>query len=170
MDVCIRESNGGDMMITAGGWKRCQEKCMTQKHRPILSTKSLLSAHCRQATCYIIIHVTSWSVYKYQKDIAARWHRNIPYTSHKLHVNCFQVCTYNEITPCDFHRVCSSTVCSCIYSYTAIMKIKWDSEESLSWVMQMMIIKKWCIAIMIVLAVFVCKFNIQLLLSLIINI
>lgn len=36
--------------------------------------------------------------------------------------------------------------------------------------MQMMIIKKGCIAIIIVLAVFVCKFNIQLLLCLKINI
>lgn len=36
--------------------------------------------------------------------------------------------------------------------------------------MQMIIIKKWCIVMIIVLALFVCKFNIQLLVCLKINI
>lgn len=166
MDVCIRESNGGDMMITAGGWKQCQEKCMTQKHRPILSTKSLLSAHCRQATCYIIIHVISWTVHEYRKSLQ---HVDIqvyliPHTNSMLIAfKCVPMMRF-------CHVIFIVDVCSCMYSYKEVIQIKWDSEESLSSVMQMMIIKKWCIAIIIVLAVFVCKFNIQILLCLKINI
>lgn len=84
------------------------------------------------------------------------------YTFYFIRVNCFQVCTFNEI----FIALFLAYVCQRIYSYTAIMKIKWDSKESSSWVMQMMIIKMWCVAIIAVVAASACKFNIPLLLRL----
>lgn len=103
------------------------------------------------------------------KQHAPSWfmqYQHTKYTFCFIHVNCFQVCTSNEI----FIAIFIVYVCRCICSYTAIMKLKWDSKESLSWVMQMMIIEMWCVAITSVVAAFVCKFNIPLLLCLKINI